>query len=234
MLILNRSRLFVLAIILVSCVAWLFENYHISPRVFLDAIYVRLHSDPALATHYDWPAELQFDAPLELPHINNYPAFTRIGVRGSVHWNNDVLTIHLQEVSHAAESSVWFDCKALREMRVGITRMEFFGEGYAIDEPPGNWSAWQPVVATRSGQGAYRAQGNWVYTIPAPLAGKPWEQRLAFQTRCTVRDGSMFSLMSFTSAWFLANAAHQQTYAGDPCSQIMSLRDALAARCLKR
>lgn len=209
----------------------LIGNKSISLRAFLDAIYLRLQADPALASHYDWPAELQFDAPLELPHINNYPAFARIGVRGSVHWHDDALTVQLLEVSHAAERNLSFDCKALREVRVGLTTLGFFGDGYAIDNPPGSWSAWQPISAVRSGQRAYNTQGNWIFSIPAPLAAKPWESRLAIQTKCTVGDGSVFDLMSFTSSWFLAKAAHRQAFVSDPCSQALRLGDALAARC---
>src|SRR5512146_3312254 len=206
MIFLCSARLLMLAAALAISVALLFVNKSISPRAFLDAIYVRLQADPALSSHYDWPAELQFDAPLELPHINNYPAFARIGVRGTVHWHNDALTVQLNEVSHAAERNLWFDCKALREVRVGLTTLDFYGEGYATDNPPGNWSAWQPVSAVRSGQRAYSTQGNWIFSTPAPLAAKPWESRLAIQTKCTVADGSISDLMSFTSSWFLAKA----------------------------
>ncbi|TCV84067.1 ankyrin repeat protein [Sulfurirhabdus autotrophica] len=228
---LRSSRLFVLTTLIVVYLAFLFGNSSFSPRDLLDAIYIRVQTDPALSSHYDWPVKLQFDAPLELPHINNYPAFARVGVRGNVHWQNNQLTVQLHEVSHAAERNLWFDCKALKEVRVGLTPMGFFGAEHSVNNPPGSWSAWQPISVERSGQRAYSTQGNWEFTIPAPLASKPWEQRLAIETKCTVKDGSVFNMTSFTSSWFLANAAHQQAYAPDPCSQTLPLREALAARC---
>lgn len=227
----SGSRSVIVSALLMLFIALTLWNKHISPRDLLDAFIVHTQADPAKSAHYDWPAELQFDAPLELPHINNYPIFARIGVRGSVHWQDNALTVQLNEISHAAERNLWFDCKALRSVRVGLSRNGFFGETYSDDNPPGIWSAWQPVSATRKGQRAYSAQGNWAFTIAAPLASKPWEMRLAIQTSCTVKDGSKFNLMSYTSSWFLAKAAHQQAYVQDPCTQIMGLRNALAAHC---
>ena len=145
--VLSASRAFILAAVFIISVSWLLG----SPRALLDEILVRLQDDPTLSSHYDWPVKLQFDAPLELPHINNYPAFARVGVRGSVHWRDDTLTVQLYEVSYAAERNVWFDCKALREIRVGLTTLGFFGADYSVDNPQGSWSAWQPIFAVRSG-----------------------------------------------------------------------------------
>lgn len=228
---LSRPRLFFLSSGLIISLALLLWNKNFSPRYLIDAIEIHLNTDPALSSIYSWPAELNFDAPLELSHINNYPAFARVGVRGSVHWHDQALTVRLHEISHAAERNLWFDCKALREIRVGLSNNGFFGEDYSTDNPPGSWSTWQSISAVRNGQQAYSAKGDWDFSIPAPLAIKPWASRLAIQTKCTAKDGSTFHPMSYTSSWFLAKAAHLQAYAPDPCAQVMKLHHALSARC---
>lgn len=196
-----------------------------------DALQVGLRPDPALTVPYAWPASLQLDAPVELAHINNYPAFARVGMRGTAHWRGEALMVQVSEVTHAAQRNVGFDCLALQAFRVGLTPQGFFGPDYSVENPPGTWSAWQPLSAARTGPRSYGEQGMWELVIATPPQSRPWEQRLAIEVKCKVKDGSSFQLMAFTQAWFLAHAAHTQARAPDPCAHSMRLRDALAARC---
>ena len=203
----------------------------ITPRSIMDTVQLRLQADPAESASYDWPTSLEFDAPLDLPHINNYPAFARIGTKGTVHWKAGTLGVQLHEVSHAKQRNVWFDCKAIHEVRVGLTRRGFYMDDHGADMRTEFWSEWQAISAVRTGPSAFNRLGSWDFEVPAPVATKPWTMRLAVEAKCTVRDGKTFNLKSYTPAWFLATAAHQQARAPDPCAQPFSLRDALAARC---
>jgi ankyrin repeat protein len=202
-----------------------------TPRHWLDAWSLRFENDPALTANYVWPAGIEFNAPIDLPHINNYPAFARIGARGTAQWKDGQLTAVLTEITHARERNVWFDCRDIKQVRVGLTSDNHYTERLANSQSE-QWSAWQAMDVQRPALHQLIVRGTWRFLIDVRKNARPWEQRLVVEARCTTRDNTVFIHRHSSSAWFLAKAAHQQARAPDPCAQTFSLQNALAAKCM--
>lgn len=198
---------------------------------WLDSWTAHFRKDPALSARYDWPAGISFKAPLDLPHINNYPAFARLGARGTVMWQEGRLHVTLSEITHARERNVWFDCRDIQQVRVGLSPDGPYDER-SVDKPAGHWSGWQTVNLQRPPQQPLIARNTWSFEVNTDPGQRPWAQRLAIEARCTVRDGSQFGIVRYSPAWFLARAAHAQARAPDPCMQAMRLYDAISASCV--
>ncbi len=202
-----------------------------APRYRLDAWSLLFETDPALTANYVWPAGIEFSAPIDLPHINNYPAFARIGARGTAHWKDGQLTAVLTEITHARERNVWFDCKDIKQVRVGLTSDSPYTER-AVNSQAEQWSAWQTLNVQRPALQQLIARGTWQFLIDVQKTARPWEQRLVIEASCTTRDNTVFTHHHRSPSWFLANTAHKQARAPDPCAQNFSLSNALAARCM--
>jgi ankyrin repeat protein len=200
-------------------------------RSISDAASLWFNKTPALQTGYAWPDGIEFTAPIDLPYINNYPAFSRLGARGLVTWRNDQLIVELHEISHARERNLWFDCREIKQVRVGLSPSGPY-DSRLVNNPVGHWSSWQTVNLHRPSSQPLVSRGTWSFTVTANASQLPWAQRLTVEALCRVQDGSDFSLTRTSSTWFLAKSAHAQARASDPCAQTLSLRDGLQAQCI--
>jgi ankyrin repeat protein len=204
-------------------------SWALSPKSWLDPLILRTQKDPSLINSYAWPSDVSFEAILDLPHINNYPAFARVGARGKVRWQPQNILVELTEISHAAQRNVWFDCSELNAVRVGLAHDSPYDDrGSNANQ---RWSAWQAVSIPRTGPGAYSSKGQWTFDIAANGLRDIWAARMALEVRCTVRGGKSFEHRTLSRAAWPARAAHALALAPNPCSQALNLQNAIGMQC---